>query len=655
MNDLDFDTKVRNKIKNEVKIPENIENIVMNNVNLDSNKQRVKMSIKNKLIKFVQGIIAILSIFAVTGGVYAGLTGNSILSLLGLGKASIKFEEKSVMIGKTIDGDYTKTTLNRIACDGSFIILEYEIEIKDSMLEMLKDSGKSDTFSIEGNITSVELGNANKSLNGGRVQEYAKYSEKIEDNRFMYYEIISIANKDFSSLKLTLPVSTLIINGIDEIDITKTIYHEEGDFIEYEDRFYVDMTITEDAENSMIKEIPILQKSEGDYDFILDRVCSTDFGVFAIATVKVHNISKGEENKTSLRIAMSDEEKCDNLRTILLRNQITTEHDELIDLIHDIPGDNEVFRNMDDYNPDNEPDWTQINYSDGNAELKYMLIFPNETEDDSFVVDLKEMLYESEGQTLIKDIEIKDIGKISYNITINELGTKMSDVEDYTKYLANDNQGTELENPYYNPEAEKIDLYKFDICGFMLGMSYEDTMDNLNRLYATEEVIGDEEEFVEDDVLLDDPERDISNFDEFTFENYNSYSDDNFTFDFYKDRNGTYRLTRVGCFNISYWNGGNTTENDIISRYYSKPNYVFNDGLYQEKILYGEEERKKAQESSAYEHEYGDYAYILVMDDKDYNVCYYDSNNKANVFVNFDSMTKKVTEIDMQLVEAQYR
>ena len=46
---------------------------------------------------------------------------------------------------------------------------------------------------------------------------------------------------------------------------------------------------------------------------------------------------------------------------------------------------------------------------------------------------------------------------------------------------------------------------------------------------------------------------------------------------------------------------------------------------------------------------------IVNMDDKDYNICYYDSTNKSKIFLNFDQVTKKITELDLQIIDAQYR
>ena len=433
----------------------------------------------------------------------------------------------------------------------------------------------------------------------------------------MYYEVISIANKNFLNLKLELPVRTLIVNGNKEIDIQKTIYHKEGDYIEYEDKFYVDISIIEDKEKSNIEGEEIIQKKVGDCTFSIDSVSSTDFGIFALASVKVSGIATGEEDKTNLSISMANKEMKDNLIKVLLRNQITTENDELIDLLYEFPGDNVVFDNRTN-SKSNDEDWRNIAYNNGIAELKYMLIFPNETDESEFLINLNKISNDNKEKTIIANIEIKDVNRTYYKIAINEIGTKESDINDYTAYWKNENVGKKIANPYYNSNASKIDLSKFDICGLKLGMSYQSTMKKLEELYKK---LGNEslipyDKITEGQLKPENYEIKMDNFAEFTYEGFKNYSDDNFAFKFYSDRDGIYRLTRIACFNASLWNGGNTSEKDIISNYYSEPNYIYNEGVYSEKILYGAEERKKDLESAPYTYDFGDYGYILVIDDK---------------------------------------
>lgn len=614
MNNKKFDKQIRKIIDSEINIPDNIEKIINDNINLkESYVTNKKISLKNKLNNFIRIIIGLFSVFAVSATTYAVITGNSILALLGLGKASLKFEESSISINKTIDGDLTKITLNKIACDSSFVILEYNIELKNSIYDTLNSQGYNK------NIDTISLASVNKSLNGSLMQEYIKYSQKVDHNNFKYYEVISISNKDISSLKMVLPIDSLIINNEQEVSITKTIYHPENDSIEYENKFYIDISISSKENNNTFKEYKIKNTNSM---LTLERISNTDFGTFALITVNLYNLKNGEEELTNLEIKLSDENQLEKLKTVLLRNQITTENDELIDLLEVYTGNNEVFNNRTGSDVETYVNWKDLKYNNGTAEIKYLLMFTEESDANEFLVDIIR-----NDNKLFKNIKIQKNISQSYKITINEIGTKYTDIKDYTSYYNNENKGTLIKNPYYNPNAPKIDLKKFDICGFKLGMSYSEVMKQLKKLYETNNI-----EF--DNDLISNSEY-----------SSNHFYDDNFILEF-EYRNGSSVLTRMVCSNTNLWNDGKTAEKDIVSSFYSEEYYTFLEGVYNEKVLYGVEEYKKVGHSNDYN--YGDYGYILVIDDKDYNICYYDSSIKSVVYLNLDQITKKITSLGLE-------
>lgn len=616
MDNNKFDKQIRKIIDSEISIPDNLEKIINDNINLkESYVTNKKINLKNKLNNFIRIIIGLFSVFAVSATTYAVITGNSILSLIGLGKASLKFEESSISINRTIDGDLTKITLNKIACDSSFVILEYNIELKDSFYNTLNSQGYNK------NIDNISLGNVNKFLNGSRMQEYIKYSQKVDNNNFKYYEVISISNKNISNLKMILPIDTLIINNEQEVSITKTIYHPENNSIEYENKFYIDISISSN-ENMKDDAFKTYQINNSNSMLTLEKVSNTDFGTFALVTVNLYNLKNGEEELTNLDVKLSHKNQLEKLKTVLLRNQITTENDELIDLLEVYTGNNEVFDNRTGSNVETSVNWQDLKYNNGTAEIKYLLMFTEESDANEFLIDITR-----NNTKLFKNIKIPKNISQSYETIINEIGTKDSDIQDYRLYYHNENSSPLIKNPYYNPNAPKIDLKEFDICGFKLGMNYSEVMKQLKKLYETNNI-----EF--DDDLISNSEY-----------SGNHFSDDNFILEF-EDKNGSYVLTRIVCSNTNLWNNGKTTEKDIISSYYSEEYYTFLEGVYNEKVLYGVEEYKKVGHSNDYN--YGDYGYILVIDDKDYNICYYDSSIKSIIYLNLDQITKKITSIGLQ-------
>lgn len=152
--------------------------------------------------------MAVISILGLT--TYATVTKNPILEKLGLIKGSTTYEEVAKEINEDISNDYAQITLKRMASDNAYIIMEYNINLKEKGIEEFGDIEK-DTFSGY-NISII-----NKIIINNdeidRAFNTTEYVNKISNTEYDVYQIIQIANIDSQKLKIEISEEYLIANN----------------------------------------------------------------------------------------------------------------------------------------------------------------------------------------------------------------------------------------------------------------------------------------------------------------------------------------------------------------------------------------------------------------------------------------------------------
>lgn len=203
MKEEDFDKILKNEINSQIKAPEKLKARISKEINQTENK-------KSHWIKTMQGIAAVVVVAALSVTSYAAITGNLSLEKLGFLKASKNYEENATKINKTIENEYLKYTLDNIACDDTYLIKEYTIDLKDNAIEKYGNV-EYDEYNKEYKITIDQT----QYINDKEIYFWGCDVEKITDKQFKMLEIYSISDCKESSIKFLLNINEITINSTD--------------------------------------------------------------------------------------------------------------------------------------------------------------------------------------------------------------------------------------------------------------------------------------------------------------------------------------------------------------------------------------------------------------------------------------------------------
>ena len=184
-----FEEKLKYISKKDFDVPENYEKSVNDALNYISNMQTTsrksnKKKTENKFIGILQKVAAIILVGTLSVTVYAGITGNLSFEKMGLKKLSQNYEENKVAINEKIENEYFTLSLENIARDSAYVILEYKINLKEKGLSEFKE------ITYNNNI-GYTIGLANTiELNGEKNPFYITHTEKESDTEYSYYQII---------------------------------------------------------------------------------------------------------------------------------------------------------------------------------------------------------------------------------------------------------------------------------------------------------------------------------------------------------------------------------------------------------------------------------------------------------------------------------
>ena len=212
MNEEKIDDIIRKKLNNSIQVPNKIYDDV--DKVLDSIKdQKVKHFKKNKILKIVATVL-IVSIVGVTG--YATIN-NNILKKLNIGKNDTNVEEISDEVLRLIENDSAKIEINKLVADDSYLILEYNVEIKE---KLMNDYEKIQAMNGENiyleNVVKVKS-QYYDDIELERTSEVEQLVEKTSDNTFSIYQTLMIADVNLpTEFNLDIEFENLDIGNSDE-------------------------------------------------------------------------------------------------------------------------------------------------------------------------------------------------------------------------------------------------------------------------------------------------------------------------------------------------------------------------------------------------------------------------------------------------------
>lgn len=169
-----IDDIIKYKIKQEIDLPNNYKETVKNTVQKCTQNQKdyTKKIRKYKILNFLRkiGISALVGASTIT--VYSATTNNLPFINMGLMKVGENFEENSIEVNKSIENEYVKITLESLAGDNAYIILEYRINLKEKAISEFGNVKYSDAMGYSLWISDNILVNSNEITN--KIQEIHK-------------------------------------------------------------------------------------------------------------------------------------------------------------------------------------------------------------------------------------------------------------------------------------------------------------------------------------------------------------------------------------------------------------------------------------------------------------------------------------------------
>lgn len=278
-----FENNLKTIAKQNINIPSEYEKSVkdalkyISNMDNTSNKKE-KVKIKKIFTNHLSKVAAIIIMFSIGLTVYANISGNLNLQGLGLNKLNNNYEENKVDINKVIENDYLKLSIKNIARDSAYIILEYNLELKEKAMNEIGEITYSEMQEY-----SIWL-DCNISLNEDKSSFYLTHLEKISEKEYTYYQIIYAMTEDSEKNNLKIWYKSLINNN-------------SGTEIQINEMLEISSKI-ENNEDTFVKEE---QKLSDGSTLVLDKILNTNFQTFAIVKRIIENVSWKEYNSTQYR------------------------------------------------------------------------------------------------------------------------------------------------------------------------------------------------------------------------------------------------------------------------------------------------------------------------------------------------------------------
>lgn len=291
-----FEDNLKKIAKQNIDIPDDYENSVKDALEYISNIESVnseKRSNKTKLPKnvfksYLSKVAVVIIMFSIGLTAYATISGNLNLKGLGLNKLNNNYEENKVDVNKVIENDYLKLSINNIARDSAYIILEYKLELKEKGIQEIGEITYSEMLEY-----SIWL-NSKITLNEERPSFGIDHLVKESDTEYSYYQIIYAMNDDNENIDLKIWYDSLINNtGGKEIPINE---------------MFEISTKLENVEDNFERQE---QKLSDGSTIILEKVMNTNFQTFVRIKRVIENVTLKEYDNNfnnSINFLITDNE-----------------------------------------------------------------------------------------------------------------------------------------------------------------------------------------------------------------------------------------------------------------------------------------------------------------------------------------------------------
>lgn len=322
---------------------------------------------KNKKVVIICAIIvAIIVISLIFALVYKGKTG----------KLPFEKTEDEINTVKMVENSTIKVTLGEVATTDDYMIIEYEVDIKDKNIEI--ENGYLDYVSFE---IDRDIKIDGKEVN--YTDEKGQFAYKESDNKVKVYDLINIKNKKLSdTYKLEVTVYDIYGDEIDadlELEDTNGENADEEIYDEEDTEEYVDETeadgLEEDSSEGGYEEVTIdsdeyyqaienkdeetlIEESTSEEDSAedtTDEISSEDDIIsesYKIGTITV-KLNKTDTNKNASIIKKNEKSTQDNV-TVNVNTIIKTNSAKFITVETEVTGvTKEQIENDDLTNPEN--------------------------------------------------------------------------------------------------------------------------------------------------------------------------------------------------------------------------------------------------------------------------------------------------------------
>lgn len=322
---------------------------------------------KNKKVVIICAIIvAIIVISLIFALVYKGKTG----------KLPFEKTEDEINTVKMVENSTIKVTLGEVATTDDYMIIEYEVDIKDKNIEI--ENGYLDYVSFE---IDRDIKIDGKEVN--YIDEKGQFAYKESDNKVKVYDLINIKNKKLSdTYKLEVTVYDIYGDEIDadlELEDTNDESADEEIYDEEDTEEYVDETeadgLEEDSSEGGYEEVTIdsdeyyqaienkdeetlIEESTSEEDSAedtTDEISSEDDIISEsdkIGTITV-KLNKTDTNKNASIIKKNEKSTQDNV-TVNVNTIIKTNSAKFITVETEVTGvTKEQIENDDLTNPEN--------------------------------------------------------------------------------------------------------------------------------------------------------------------------------------------------------------------------------------------------------------------------------------------------------------
>ena len=280
---------------------------------LEKNTKEWGKCIMKKRILQTLAMLVIVCTFGMT--VYAQVTGNLNFKNMGLLKASENFDDKKIDVNKTIENDYVKISIDDIARDSAYLIIEYRMVLKE---KAIKEMGNVEYDPIRG----YNIGILSRVwINEKSSERSSSTVEKISDKEYKCSNVINLMNFDEEKIHFKLWFDEFYIGNESAVKINKMLE--------------MDITMNKDENQQAITQE---QKIDNNTKIVLDKIENSSFETYIRLKRITENMTWKEYNENieyyRFKVASDDNDtltsKCyDISKKVYKDNKLVEDYSEL--------------------------------------------------------------------------------------------------------------------------------------------------------------------------------------------------------------------------------------------------------------------------------------------------------------------------------------